>query len=709
METKMSIQMASNAPTSFALSSSAIDFDLNLEAASADDGTPKRPTFSMVGYTGAPVRVGGYSVPIIVELSGIKLASPQIPILLNHDMDRLVGQTQSIKIDAKGIHVTGTITGDNEDAKEVVSQAKNGFKWQASIGASPDRREFLESGQKATVNGREVTGPMLISRDTTLGELSFVPLGADTKTSATVAASNSQGHRKGNLYMNFEQWVLAKGFDPATLDDTQRTSLKAAYDLEQKPKETPVQASGTSGGSLNESLDSILEKQRAENDRVNKITQLTASAVSGRPMMVDEYDTLARHAIEGKSSVQEFELALLRLRADSAPGVMTRNSPDSKTTAKVIEATLCRSGGLENLGKHFDERTLNASEDRFKRGLGLQELLLMMARENGFTGYSATDTEALLQAAFPSRNDIRASGGFSTLSLPGILGNTANKFLVAGFNAVESTWREIASFRNVKDFKTVTSYSLSGDMTYEKVGAAGELKHATLGETSYTNSAATYGRMLAITRQDIINDDLGALTQTPFRLGRGAALKLNDVFWTAFLAGVGSFWASGNANLLSGGTSALASAGLTLALAKFRKQTDPDGKPMALMPKILLVPPELEITADELMTSTAVNTGGSSSTDRVPNRNTWVNKFKPVVSTYLSNSSFTGYNVAAWFLLADPADMPTIEVAFLNGLQTPTVESAAADFETLGIKMRGYHDFGVSLQEYRGSLRSAGT
>ncbi|HEX6985677.1 MAG TPA: hypothetical protein VF170_09880, partial [Planctomycetaceae bacterium] len=68
----------------------------------------------------------------------------------------------------------------------------------------------------------------------------------------------------------------------------------------------------------------------------------------------------------------------------------------------------------------------------------------------------------------------------------------------------------------------------------------------------------------------------------------------------------------------------------------------------------------------------------------------------------------TGYSALAWYLLADPSDMPVIEVAFLNGRDTPIVESADADFNTLGVQFRGYHDFGVSLQEYRGGVRMKG-
>lgn len=697
---------ASSSIASLSLAATAVSLDLE---AKAGDGSTSRPRFEIVGYTGAPMNVMGFYSPVILDLSGLRAASQEIPALRDHDTSRIVGQTDSVKI-GTDVRLSGIITGENSDATEVRSQSKNGFKWQASIGADIVRREFLDAGKRATVNGREITGPMLIAREALLKEISFVALGADGQTSASVAASTSTSTLSGVNDVNFDQWVQAKGFDPAALSDVQRASLRAAYDAEQAAKTTPatpapVAASASTSTSTGSTLDQILAAQKAENERVDKITRITASAIAERPLMLDEFERLSRNAIEAKSTPAEFELAVLRIRA-AAPGTITRSS-DSKMTAKVVEAAICLAGRLPDIEKRFDEGTLEAADNRFRHGLGLQELLLMAARENGYGGHSASDVRGVLRAAF-SPVDVRADGGFSTLSLSGILSNVANKFLNMGFLAVESGWRSISAFRNVRDFKAVTSYSLSGDMTYEQVGPGGELKHGGLGETSYSNQALTYGRMFGITRQDIINDDLGALTSVPTRLGRGAALKINDVFWTKFLAGVGSFWTSGNSNLISGGTSVLASAGLVLALTKFRKQTDPDGKPLGVSPKFLLVPPELETTASELMTSTRVNTGGSSSTDRVPDANTWAGKYQIVQSSYLSNASYTGYSTTAWFLLADPADMPTIEVAFLNGRDTPIVESAEADFNTLGIAMRGYHDFGVALQEYRGSVRSAG-
>jgi hypothetical protein len=291
--------------------------------------------------------------------------------------------------------------------------------------------------------------------------------------------------------------------------------------------------------------------------------------------------------------------------------------------------------------------------------------------------------------------------------LPGVFSNVANKFLLEGYNNVESVWRKICSIRTVNDFKTITSYRLTGDMKYEQVSPDGELKHGKLGEESYTIAAETYGKIFGLTRKDIINDDLGAFNTIRQRLGRGGALKLNEVFWKEFLDNA-AFFAAGNNNYISGADSALSSAGLSKGVLTFRKIVDADNNPMGTEPKILLVPPELSTTAEEIYRSTTVNTGGSSASDKVPNANIHAGRYEPLASSYLSNANFTGYSALAWYLLADPADMPVIEVAFLNGQESPTVESAEADFSKLGVEFRGYHDFGVAKKEFRGGIKSKG-
>jgi hypothetical protein len=78
------------------------------------------------------------------------------------------------------------------------------------------------------------------------------------------------------------------------------------------------------------------------------------------------------------------------------------------------------------------------------------------------------------------------------------------------------------------------------------------------------------------------------------------------------------------------------------------------------------------------------------------------------VSRYLANAQYTGNSAKAWYLLAEANDLAVIEVAFLNGQESPTIETAQADFNVLGIQMRGYHDFGVALQEPKGGMKAKG-
>jgi len=91
----------------------------------------------------------------------------------------------------------------------------------------------------------------------------------------------------------------------------------------------------------------------------------------------------------------------------------------------------------------------------------------------------------------------------------------------------------------------------------------------------------------------------------------------------------------------------------------------------------------------------------TNSSTKYPVANPHQGKFRTEVSRYLSNSRYAGYSSKAWYLLADPNDLPVIEVAFLNGQESPTIETAEAEFSVLGIQLRGYHDFGASRQDPR--------
>jgi len=654
--------------------------------------------FAMTAYTGGPMVVGGWEYPVVVDLAGLKVSAKPRPILKDHNAALIVGHTDAItKSDGK-LAVTGAISGAGRVAQEVVAAADNGFPWQASIGATVRKAVFVPQGKTARANGRDIQGPAYIARASTLGEVSFVALGADDDTEAhVIAATNSHTHSSLEIVpMDFESWIQAQGFVLADLSETQTANLRALFDASQETGDDDTQDpsddddAGDHDDGTADPVQAMRTAAAGEAERIASIRTLCAGKHAGIE---------AKAIREGWDSTKT-ELEILRADRPQAPAVHSHDS--SGATGGVLEAACVLSAKLAKPEEHCDEKDLDAAARQFRGGIGLQELILEAAWANGYTGRNFRDTRAILRAAFAAPV---AASGFSTIDLGGILSNVANKFLLEGFFAVERVWRNVTAVRSVSDFKTVTSYRLVGANQYELVAPGGELKHGKLGEESYSNKADTHGLMLAIDRRDIINDDLGAITAVPRMLGRGSGLKINDVFWSTFLKNA-AFFAAANKNYLTGADTALSIDGLTKAETAFMEQVDPDGKPLGAMPALVLVPPALSAIASQLNKSMELR--DTSSNAKYPVANPHQGKFRAEVSRYLSNSQYEGASGKAWYLLADPADLPVIETAFLNGQEAPVIETADADFNVLGIQMRGYHDFGVALQEPRGGVKSKG-
>jgi phage major head subunit gpT-like protein len=391
--------------------------------------------------------------------------------------------------------------------------------------------------------------------------------------------------------------------------------------------------------------------------------------------------------------VAEVKSELLQSLRDGRGPAVHATKPqldDDQVTIAAMEIA----GGLSNKveAKYGDSPMIEAAAKR-SRTIGLQDVLVSAARKGGYDGVhkvTASNIAVVLRAAF------------STHNISNILAATYGKYLLSGFEAVESVWEQISLVRPLNDLKAATGVRLDGGFVFDEVGNDGKLKSADAGDAARTLQAKTYGRMSAITRADIINDDLGALTAVPRRLGRGAALKFNSVFWTEFQVGA-TVNASYYQGAVAGSGNALAIGAVETAYGAYRSLNDPDGNPLGITPKILLVPVGLRITADKIQTGNtllASSLGSTSGKVLEPQANVLAGKFTIVDSAYLTSSS-------TWWLCADPADIPTMEVGFLNGQRQPTVEQAEADFDTLGIQVRGYFDFGVSKAESRACYRMA--
>ena len=596
-----------------------------LEAADAAAASPRK--FRIVAYTGSPIRQGWSREPVVIDVAGMKLPKT-VPVVLGHEysLAAILGKGTPSVVDGQLV-VEGEVLAESPAANQVVQLAAAGYEWQASVGADVRRHQKFDVDTAATVNGQTHVGPVRVVKASALREVSFVTLGADPETSVAIAATEV-----------VEEEPMAADATTKPADEVLEASAAVA------PAEVAV---------------------------VDEQPNVTVSAETEG--LKAEVEQLKKEIVKMK------ELEQVRASRAAAPSVQSEIDGD-----RVIEAALALQGGLPNVEKRYDERTLEAA-DKAARNVSLAQVVLRAAMQNGYDGPQRLTSATLgpvLRAAW------------TTHSIAGILSSTVNKFLLAGFDSVESAWRQISTTRSVNDFKTLTSYRLNGGFKFEKVANGGELQNAAASDETRTISADTYGIMTSVTRQDLINDDLGALTAVPQRIGRGGALKLNDVFWAAFVDDA-SFFTADRGNLRAG-SHALSLANLKSLATLYRKLKDPDGNPVAIEPRILLVPPDLELTAAEIMGSSLIQAG--TTTGPLPERNVLAGRYQVVSSVYLTNTT-------DYYLLASPADLPVMEVAFLNGVQSPIVETAEADFNTLGVQMRGYFDFGCAKAEYLAGVK----
>lgn len=610
-------------------------------AASGDgdgDGSKGTPSIDINVYSGG-IMVVGYYGRVVVDLAGMK-ASNVTPILYGHntyDIDGILGQTSKVVADKK-LTASGSIMGKSDITDKVLALSKDGYKFQSSMGATPLKTRDVPEGEDVEVNGQTLTGPFVLVVESKLNEISILPLGADGTTSAAIAAEHTKR----------EEHQMKPGESPEkTAEEVRAQAVK---------EDARIQAVRAIAKDYPEIAATAVKEGWDENK--------TSLAVK------DAIIAAQKNEIEAHKVQTERPGTLGIIAGRGAPSI----------TAKLVEAAVALRCGLNNAEKAYGAETLEAaSQIRIHSFTDVVKTCLIA--EGKSHDVSRHDTESFLRAAF------------STVSLSNVLANVMNKFVLQGYGVVEQTWRLIANIRPVVDFKAHVGVRLIMDNLLQNLSPSGEIKHGTLSDETRSISADTKALMLAITRKDIINDDLGVLSDTPTRLGFAAGRTLNVDFWKEFESDANNrFTTSGKIkNRIAGG--GLNSANLTLARALFRKMTDPDGNPMGLDPTILLVSPKNETTADELFVSTNVK----GSTDG-PDANVFKGRFKPAVSTYLSDDP--------WYLIAPPLSMPSMEVAFLNGVQTPTVESAQADFNRLGIQMRCYWDYGVKFAERRGIVRS---
>jgi len=449
------------------------------------------------------------------------------------------------------------------------------------------------------------------------------------------------------------------------------------------------------------SAKAIIARAKAERRRLAAIRALIEDAASSRNVDIELLERIAAQAEDEGWDVQRTELEILRA---TRPRVKEVGQRQKTYTPAVIEAALCLSCGIpdERLAKDRDygEKVVEQAWPLRRRGLlGMLSLALEAAGVRvPYNPNELYDTIVQMQ-----RSPNLQAAGFSTVNLPGILGNVANKILLDAFTQQPVTYDQIAAIEDFSNFHVHNIYRLDATGSFVRVPHDGELPHGQLVESAYTNKLDTYGMMLTITRQQIVNDDLGAFKSLIAQLGRRARIALERALYNVVMEATDNFYSAANGNRLTSAPLGIDSIGR--ARAALSKMLDANGDPLAIEGQYILVPPELEPLALQIYTSMTLNETTEVNRPR-PVNNPYVNRYKPVSSPFLSSGSGAGQSPTTWYMIANPALVPAFQVAFLEGRRAPTIETADTEFRTLGLSMRAYWDFGVARIDPRGAIKA---
>ena len=291
----------------------------------------------------------------------------------------------------------------------------------------------------------------------------------------------------------------------------------------------------------------------------------------------------------------------------------------------------------------------------------------------------------------------RAFEGVS--DLPNILANVANKTLRQAYIAAPRTFTSWARQTTAADFKTIQRTSMSDTPVLRKVNETGEFERGAITDGKETYKLETVGRVVALTRQSIINDDMDAFTRVPAMFAYTAANYESDTVYNIITANaalsdnVALFHAT-HANLTATGT-ALSVASLGVARSLIRKQTTPQGAVMNLQPKYLVVPSALETIANQFVSQAYIAAQSS-------NINPFAGALEVVTEARLDANSAT-----AWYLVSDSAAIDTVEYAYLEGQNGVFIETRQG-FDVDGMEIKARLDFNAKAIDYRGLYKNNG-
>jgi HK97 family phage prohead protease len=643
---------------------------------------PEKRTAEMVWTTGERVLRGWFDQwweelsldPAHVRMG--RLNSGRAPMLDSHDMhsgvSSVIGVVESARLGkAEGTAVVRFAKAeDDPEADKVFRKVKDGIIANVSVGYRVFKYELIESGDGQV--------PVYRAVDWEPFELSPVPVGADADAgfrSAQHAAPNPcifvQRQEKP---MENEKPATAAA-DPAAATTQTGDATRAA------------EAAG----------------QLAERTRISEIQD--AARVAKLP------DAFAAQHVQAGTKVDEVrKLIFVELAKRDAE---TRTDSHVTVVPGGDEHEKFMRGAGAWLFEKAGASSLIADAGKKERALAGVEL-------NGgeFRGMSLVDVarECLERRGVPTRRmsskDIvgRAftfrAGGQSTSDFAVLFENAIGKILLGAYALAPNVWSLFCKSDTVSDFRPSPRFRTGSLGVLEEVNEAGEFPQIVMPDgVKYSVSTGTKGKILALTRQAIINDDMGALADAAQKLGRAAQLSIELDVFALLLANAGlgptqsdgqPFFHANRANV-NAAPAALSVVALDADRVVMRKQKDPNNQDfLDLRPAVLVVSAEEETTA-KLLNSAPYDPADA----KFQKPNTAQNMFRTVVGT----PRLAGKRR---YLFADPNDAAAIVVAFLEGQGNAPVLESQEGWRTDGTEWKVRHDYRAQTFDPKGGVTNAG-
>lgn len=562
-------------------------------------------------------------------------------VLFNHDRDAVVGHIEKVWLeDNRGKALVRFDT--DEQSETIFQKVQSGTLQGVSVGYAIYRYEVLEDEDTKSTNGR-FNGPAYVVTDWEPLEISIVSVPADP----TVGV----GRSAEEIHTSID-----------TQEDNTRMDQEKTLEVKEV-KSTPVET-----GITQEDLQKAMEQERK---RTSEITALFRDFdVEG----ADEAIVMGVSVDEARAMVMD------QLRARNKGVSVTMGEAESDKFRAAAQDAVLMAAGIP-----VADAAPGAQE---LRGHSMVELARESLQREG------------LQANFGDNMELARQAINSTSTFPAIMANLANKSVMVGFNEAETTYQIWAGKGSNRDFKEAARVALSEAGNLELVPEGGQFQQDFLGEASARTKVATYGKLFSLTRQAIINDDLGLFSKIATKYGSAAKRLVNKMVYAQLTGNVKmqdnvALFDTKHGNVAATGE-ALSVKAIAKAITAMRRQKGITGDAtLNITPKYLVVPPELEMTAYQIVNSTAAVDGVNSGVV-----NPYKGRFVVVADAELTDPD-------AWYLVADASQHDTIEVTYLNGVETPRLETRQG-FDVDGIEYKVAFDCGVSALDFRGVFKNAG-